>query len=58
MLVMVDLFDIGGSSKNNAVSPSGVLEKNITLRFAFLVRDTLQEAAQLGGHDVKIFLTR
>lgn len=51
-------LDMGGSSKNNAVSPSGVLEKNMTLRFAFLVRDALQEAAQIGGHDVKIFLTR
>lgn len=51
-------MDVGGSSKNNAVSPSGVLEKNMTLRFAFLVREALQEAAQLGGHDVKIFLTR
>ncbi len=51
-------LDVGGSSKNNAVSPSGVLEKNMTLRFAFLVRDALQEAAQIGGHDVKIFLTR
>jgi N-acetylmuramoyl-L-alanine amidase len=50
--------DVGGSSKNNAVSPSGVLEKNMTLRFAFLVRDALREAAALGGHDVKIFLTR
>lgn len=50
--------DVGGSSKNNAVSPSGVLEKNMTLRFAFLVRDALQEAAALGGHDIKIFLTR
>lgn len=51
-------LDVGGSSKNNATSPSGVLEKNMTLRFAFLVRDALEEAAQLGGHDVKIFLTR
>jgi N-acetylmuramoyl-L-alanine amidase len=51
-------IDVGGSSKNNAVSTSGVLEKNMTLRFAFLVRDSLQEAAQLGGHDVKIFMTR
>jgi N-acetylmuramoyl-L-alanine amidase len=51
-------FETGGSSKNNAVSPSGVLEKNMTLRFAFLVRDALQESAQLGGHDVKIFMTR
>ncbi|MFY9821529.1 MAG: N-acetylmuramoyl-L-alanine amidase [Thermoanaerobaculia bacterium] len=51
-------LDVDGSSKNNATSPSGVLEKNMTLRFAFLVRDALQEAATLGGHDVKIFLTR
>lgn len=51
-------LDTGGSSKNNAVSPSGVLEKNMTLRFAFLVRDALQEAAQLGGHDIRVFLTR
>jgi N-acetylmuramoyl-L-alanine amidase len=51
-------LDIGGSSKNNAVSPSGVLEKNMTLRFAFLVRDALQEAAEIDGHDLSIFLTR
>ena len=51
-------LDVGGSSKNNAVSASGVLEKNITLRFAFLIRDALQEIAQLGGHDIKIILTR
>lgn len=51
-------LDVGGSSKNNAQSPSGVLEKNMTLRFAFLVRDALAEAAALGGHDVKVFLTR
>lgn len=51
-------LDIGGSSKNNATSPSGVLEKNMTLRFAFLVGDALKEAAQLGGHDVAVFLTR
>ena len=50
--------DVGGSSWNNSKSPSGVLEKNMTLRFAFLVRDALQEAALLGGHDIKIFLTR
>lgn len=51
-------LDVGGSSKNNAVSPSGVLEKNITLRFAFLLRDALQELASIGGHDVKVFMTR
>lgn len=51
-------LDTGNSSKNNATSPSGVLEKNMTLRFAFLVRDALQDVAQLGGHDIKVFLTR
>lgn len=51
-------FDVGGSSKNNAVSASGVLEKNITLRMAFLVRDALEELATLGGHTLKIILTR
>lgn len=51
-------LDVGGSSKNNATSPSGVLEKNMTLRFAFLVRDALQAAASIGGHVLTIFLTR
>jgi N-acetylmuramoyl-L-alanine amidase len=50
--------EIGDSSANNAVSASGVLEKNMTLRFAFLVRDALQELAQVGGHTLKVFLTR
>jgi len=51
-------IDVGGSSKNNAVSASGVLEKNITLRMAFLVRDALAELASIGGHTVKVILTR
>jgi N-acetylmuramoyl-L-alanine amidase len=51
-------IDVGGSSKNNAVSASGVLEKNITLRFGFLIRDALKELALQQGHDIKIFLTR
>jgi N-acetylmuramoyl-L-alanine amidase len=51
-------LDVGGSSKNNAVSPSGMLEKNITLRLAFLVRDAIQEVGQTGGHDVRVILTR
>ena len=51
-------LDVGGSSKNNATSPSGVLEKNMTLQFAFLVCGALGEAAQLGGHDVKVLFTR
>ena len=51
-------LDTGNSSKNNAVSPSGVLEKNMTLRFAFLVRDALKAIALSGAHDIKVFLTR
>jgi len=50
--------EIGDSSANNAISASGVLEKNITLRFAFLVRDALQELATIGGHTLQIHLTR
>jgi N-acetylmuramoyl-L-alanine amidase len=50
--------EVGGSSPNNARSPSGVLEKNITLRMAFLVRDALQQAASLGGHNITILMTR
>ena len=50
--------EVGGSSHNNARSPSGVLEKNLTLRMAFLVRDALAEAATIGGHTIKILLTR
>jgi N-acetylmuramoyl-L-alanine amidase len=51
-------LEVGGSSKNNAVSPSGVLEKNMTLRFGFLVRDALLDAASIGGHDVRVIMTR
>lgn len=50
--------EVGGSSHNNARSPSGVLEKNLTLRMAFLVRDALAEAATIGGHKIKILMTR
>lgn len=51
-------MEIGGSSANNATSPSGVLEKNITLRTAFLVREELQAAAKKAGHIIKVVLTR
>lgn len=50
--------ETGGSSANNAVSPSGVLEKNITLRFAFLVRQALADLAKIGNHDLTVTLTR
>lgn len=50
--------EVGGSSPNNATTPSGVLEKNMTLRMGFLVREALQEAAQVGNHTLKVLMTR
>ena len=50
--------ETGGSSPNNATSPSGVLEKNVTLRFGFLVREALLAEAKIGNHQLKILLTR
>jgi N-acetylmuramoyl-L-alanine amidase len=50
--------EVGGSSANNATSVSGVLEKNITLRMAFQLRDQLTQLAQNEGHNLKVILTR
>ena len=50
--------EVGGSSPNNARSPSGVLEKNITLRMGFLIREELKSASIAGGHNIKVILTR
>lgn len=44
----------GASSANNATSPSGVLEKEVTLRLARLVRDSIAERATA----VRVELTR
>lgn len=52
------LHETGGSSANNATSASGFLEKNITLRMAFLVRDQLVLLAAAEGHNLTIVLTR
>lgn len=52
------LHETGGSSANNAISASNFLEKNITLRMAFLVRDQLVLLAAADGHNLTIFLTR
>jgi N-acetylmuramoyl-L-alanine amidase len=49
---------IGGSDANHAVSPTGVLEKNMTLQLGLLVRDALKTAALAGGHNIKIVMTR
>ena len=51
-------LETGGSSANNATTPSGILEKNMTLRFALLVRDAIKTAATAGGHTIKVVLTR
>ncbi|AYQ33775.1 N-acetylmuramoyl-L-alanine amidase [Runella sp. SP2] len=50
--------EVGDSSANNAISASGVLEKNITLRMAFLVREQLLSIAAAEGHQLIILLTR
>lgn len=50
--------EVGGSSANNATSASGVLEKNITLRIAFLVREQLAQIAASQGHNLTVILTR
>lgn len=51
-------LEIGGSSANNATGTSGVLEKNITLRMAFLVREQLVLLAASTGDNLDIILTR
>jgi|GEM_PF-2993189 len=45
---------VGGSSPNNAISPSGVLEKSMTLDMALLVKDALEERQP----SVRVELTR
>ena len=51
-------LEAGGSSANNATSASGVLEKNITLRMAFLVREQLAIISAADGHHLTVILTR
>ena len=51
-------LETGGSSANNATTPSGILEKNMTLRFGLLVRDAIKAAATAGGHTIKVVMTR
>ena len=51
-------LEVGGSSANNATSPSGVLEKNMTLRMGLLVREAIDELAAGGRHTIKVVMTR
>ena len=50
--------EVGGSSPNNAVSCTGVLEKDMTLEMARLVRTSLLRLATLTGQAVEVMLTR
>jgi N-acetylmuramoyl-L-alanine amidase len=49
--------NVGGSDANHAVTPSGVLEKNMTLTMGLLVKAAL-EAANGNGHQIDVFMTR
>ncbi len=49
---------VGGSSANNAVSFSGVLEKTMTLDLARLMREAIAESNSAGQTDIKVVLTR
>jgi N-acetylmuramoyl-L-alanine amidase len=49
---------VGFSDGNHAVSPSGVLEKNLTLAMAELVKVELEGVAASDGHALTILMTR
>lgn len=49
---------LGGSDPNHAVSTSGVKEKDMTLQMGLLLRSALQTAAQNGGHNINVLMTR
>jgi len=51
-------LETGGSSANNATTPSGILEKNMTLRLGLLVRDAINAAAAAANHNIKVVMTR
>ena len=47
-----------GSSANNAVSPSGVLEKTMTLDYGLALRDSLRAKRQQDKLNLRVFMTR
>lgn len=49
---------VGGSSPNNAVSFSGVLEKKLALDFCNVLKSELERQATAAGDKVDVFLTR
>ncbi|MEM9015380.1 MAG: N-acetylmuramoyl-L-alanine amidase [Verrucomicrobiota bacterium] len=46
------------SSPNNAISPSGILEKDLTLEFSLILHDEILKRATASGHLVGVLLTR
>jgi N-acetylmuramoyl-L-alanine amidase len=50
--------NVGGSDANHAVTPSGVLEKNMTLTMGLLVKQAIEAASNGGGHQIDVFMTR
>jgi len=50
-------IEVGGSSANNAISFSGVLEKSMTLQLGLLARDALL-ALNSADTDIKVVMTR
>jgi N-acetylmuramoyl-L-alanine amidase len=49
---------LGGSSANNAVSISGVLEKTLALDFCKILENELTKQAAAAGETVKVVMTR
>jgi N-acetylmuramoyl-L-alanine amidase len=49
---------LGGSSSNNATSASGVLEKQLTLEFCTILKDSLTQIAAEKNKQIKVVLTR
>ena len=52
------LTDFPDSSWNNAVSPSGVLEKTMALRYGLELRDSLKAQAQDENLNLRVLMTR
>jgi len=50
--------NVQGSLSNNAVSPSGVLEKTMTLDYGLALRDSLRAKRQQDKLNLRVFMTR
>jgi len=52
------LKERSNSSSNNAVSPGGLLEKDLTLEFSLILRRAIEERSRKLGNKVEVLLTR